>query len=261
MRAPAPPPATRRGRAGRPRPPAARRRAARAPPPRLRALGPRLARVGAAVVLEVQLADHLGPVLALGLQRGEERLGVADRRARDALQVLDARQRLEHVRRRPAAAVAPAERQQAAGRQRVVLEVARRAPQLAHARLAVVGVGGREVREHGRAVDADPAERVVLRRRVAVPRQLLGEEAGHARAAHELRQLAVVAEHVGVPEHGRAAPELAREEALAVQELAHERLARGQVAVRLDPAAADGQPAARPRPARGCAPTAPARAP
>ncbi len=112
-----------------------------------------------------------------------------------------------------------------------------------HARLAVVGVGGREVREHGRAVDADPAERVVLRRRVAVPRQLLGEEAGHARAAHELRQLAVVAEHVGVPEHGRPPPELAREEALAVQELAHERFARGQVAVRLDPAAADGQPA------------------
>ena len=83
-------------------------------------------------------------------------------------------------------------------------------------RLAVVGVGGREVREHGRAVDADPAERVVLRRRVAVPRQLLREEARHARAAHELRQLAVVAEHVGVPEHGRPPAELAREEALAV---------------------------------------------
>ena len=75
-----------------------------------------------------------------------------------------------------------------------------------------------------------------------VPRELLREEAVDPRAAHDLRQLAVVAEHVGVPEHAGAAAELALEEALAVEELAHERLAGGQVAVRLDPRPADREP-------------------
>ena len=173
---------------------------------------------------------------------GEEGLGVADGRARDVLQVFDARERLEHLRRRPAAAVAPAEDEQAARRQRVVLEVAGRAAQLGDGRLGVVGVGRREVREHRRAVDPDPAEGVVLGRVEPVPRELLREEAVDPGAAHDLRQLAVVAEHVGVPEHARAAAELALEEALAVEELAHERLAGGQVAVRLDPRPADREP-------------------
>ena len=85
------------------------------------------------------------------------------------------------------------------------LKSARRPAQLGHGRLGVVGVGGREVRDHRGAVDADPAERVVVGRRVAVPGQLLGQEAADAGAAHELRELAVVAEHVGVPEHLGAA--------------------------------------------------------
>ena len=207
-----------------------------------RALGPRLARVGAAVVLEVELAHDLRPVRLR--QLAEERLGVADRRARHALQIRDPRQRLEHLRRRPAAAVAPAEHQQRSRRPLVVLEVARRPAQLGHGRLGVVGVGGREVRDHRGAVDADPAERVVVGRRVAVPGQLLGQEAADAGAAHELRELAVVAEHVGVPEHLGAAPEFLLEEALAVEELADQRLARGQVAVGLDPRPADRQPLA-----------------
>ena len=206
-----------------------------------RALRARLRRVGAAVVLEVELADHLGP-LGLLRERAEERLRLADRRARDVLQILDAGERLEHLGGRAAAAVAPAEHQQAVRRALVVLEVARRAAQLGDGRLGVVGVGGREVREHGRAVDADPAERVVVGRRVAVPGQLLGEEAADPGAAHDLRELAVVAEHVGVPEHLGAAAEFALEEALAVEELPHERLAGGQVAVGLDPRPADRQP-------------------
>ena len=206
-----------------------------------RPLGARLRRVRPAVVLEVELADHLRPCGLVG-QHGEEVLGCADRRARNALQVLDARERLEHLRRRPAAAVAPPEDEQAARRQRVVLEVARRAAQLGDGRLGVVGVGRREVREHRRAVDPDPAEGVVLGRVEPVPRELLREEAVDAGAAHDLRQLAVVAEHVGVPEHARAAAELALEEALAVHELAHERLAGGQVAVGLDPRPADREP-------------------
>ena len=227
-----------------------------------RALGARLRGVRAAVVLEVELADHLGP-LRLGGQRREEGLRVADRRARDVLQVPDPRERLEHLRRRAAATVAPAEDEQAARRQRVVLEVARRAAQLGHGRLGVVGVRRREVREHGRAVDPHPAEGVVLGRVEAVPRELLREEAVDPGAAHDLRQLAVVAEDVRVPEHACPAPELVLEEALAVEELAHQRLPGRQVAVRLDPRAADreplpgGDPLADPRPQPGRAVTDP----
>src|SRR4029079_8237962 len=58
-----------------------------------------------------------------------------------------------------------------------------------------------------------------------------------------LRELAVVAEDVGVPELAAAVAELALEEALPVQELTHERLARRQFAVRLYPGATDGHPA------------------
>jgi hypothetical protein len=65
---------------------------------------------GAAVVLEVELADDLRP---LGRsQLAEERLRVADRRPRHALEIRHARQRLEHLLGRPAAAVAPPEHEQ-----------------------------------------------------------------------------------------------------------------------------------------------------
>jgi len=106
----------------------------------------------------------------------------------------------------------------------VILVLARAPAQLLHLGGGVVGVGRREVGEHLRAVDPLPRERVVLGRIEPVPRQLLCEEAGDAGAAHDLRELAVVAEDVGIPELAAAAAELALEEALPVQELAHERL-------------------------------------
>ena len=221
-----------------------------------RALGARLRRVGPAVVLEVELAD--APRASLRLLRPARRrsLGVADRRARDALQVLDARERLEHLRRRSAAAVAPAEHEQAARRAVVVLEVARRAAQLGDGRLGVVGVGRREVGEHRAAVDPDPAEGVVLGRVEAVPRELLREEAVDPGAAHDLRQLAVVAEDVGVPEHACAPAELALEEALAVEELAHERLAGREGCSPARSTSRRPAATARRRSDRGSAPTA-----
>ena len=166
------------------------------------------------------------------------------RRARHALEVAHPPERLEHLRRRPAAAVAVAEQEQAAPRAVVILVVARAPAELLDLGGRVVGVGGREVGEHLRAVDPLPRERVVRRRVEPVPRELLGEEAADPGAAHDLRELAVVAEHVRVPELAAAAAELALEEPLAVQELADERLARRQVAVRLDPRAADGHPPA-----------------
>ena len=95
------------------------------------------------------------------------------------------------------------------------------------------------MREHLAAVVALPHERVVLRLVEAVPRQLLREEARDAGLAQDLRELPGVAECVRAPELAVAPAELALEPALAVQELAHERLARRQVAVGLDPAAAD----------------------
>ena len=134
--------------------------------------------------------------------------------------------------------------------------------ELRHVGHRVVGVGRREVHEHLAAVDPLPDERVVLGLVEAVPRELLREEARDAGAAHQLRQLAVVAERVRAPELAcSGAPNSLLEEALAVQELPHERLAGGDVAVGLDPAAADRHELARRRPSRGCAPRARGRAP
>src|SRR2546423_9769050 len=92
--------------------------------------------------------------------------------------------------------------------------------------------------EHLAAVDSLPDEGVVVRLVEAVPRELLRQEARDPRSAQELRQLAVVPERVRRPELAAADPELALEEPLAVEELAHERLARRKVEVGLDPAAA-----------------------
>ena len=209
------------------------------------ALHRRLGRVRPPVVLEVELADDGREVLGVRLQRVEELVRGRHRRPRHALEVAHPPQRLQHLGRRPAAAVAVAEDEQAATRAVVILVVARAPAQLLDVGGRVVGVGRREVGEHLGAVDPLPRERVVRRRVEPVPGQLLGEEAADAGAAHDLRELAVVAEDVRVPELAAAAAEFALEEALPVQELAHERLARRQVAVRLDPRAADRHPPAR----------------
>src|ERR687897_910137 len=55
----------------------------------------------------------------------------------------------------------------------------------------------------------------------------------------ELGQLAAVAERVRAPELAAAEAELLLEEALAVEEVAEQRLAGGEVAIGLDPRAAD----------------------
>ena len=209
------------------------------------ALDRRLGRVRPPVVLEVELADDRREVGRLSLEGLEELVGRDHRRARHALEIAHPPERLQHLGRRPAAAVAVAEHEQAATRAVVILVVARAPAKLLDLGGRVVGVGRREVGEHLGAVDPLPHERVVRRRVEPVPRELLCEEAPDPGAAHDLRELAVVAEDVGVPELAAAAPELALEEPLAVQELADERLARRQVAVGLDPRAADGHPPAR----------------
>ena len=159
------------------------------------ALDRRLRRVGAAVQLEVELADDR-PQVARRRPRGRRRTRPASgpwcaagrgcRAARASRSSMSAR--------RPAAAVAVAEDQQRVVRAAVVLVGRRLAAQLRDGRLGVVGVGGREVRQHLAAVEPLPGERVVLGLGEAVPGELLRQEAGDAGLAHQLRELRGVAE-------------------------------------------------------------------
>ena len=208
------------------------------------ALGARLAREGAAVVLEVELALDRPRRAEVLLEPVEELRGRRELHARDALQVAGAARHLEHLRGRPAAAVAVAEHEQARRRAVVVLEARGARAQLGDRDHRVVGVGRRHVHEHLGAVDPGPRERVVRRLGELVPGQLLGEEAVDPRAAQDLRDLAVVAERVRRPELAAARAEALPEVALAVEQLAHQRLAAREVEIGLHPRAADDLPAA-----------------
>ena len=116
------------------------------------ALDARLRRVGAAVILEVELAAHRRVRAGLGLERLEELGRGMGLRARKPLQVAGAAEGLEHRRRGAAAAVAVAEHEQAGPGVIVVPVVADGAPQLADRGLGDVGLRGREVRQHLAAV-------------------------------------------------------------------------------------------------------------
>src|SRR4051812_23663119 len=98
--------------------------------------------------------------------------------------------------------------------------------------------------KHFAAVDALPGERVMIWLVELVPRQLLRQESRDAREVHDLRQLAVVSEHVGVPELLAANAKLALEISLAEEELPAERFTRWDIAIRFDPRPADDNPLA-----------------
>ena len=174
----------------------------------------------------------------------EEGVDVAHLRPGDTLQIADALERLDHLRRRAATAVPEAVEEHALACADVILEVPGACAELRDGRLRAEGVGGREVRTYLRAVDALPDERVMRQLSELVVGELLGQKAVHAGSAEDLWQLAVEAERVGKPSLGAAAAELLLEEPLADDELANVRLAGGQVAVGLDPGAADRQPPA-----------------
>jgi hypothetical protein len=72
-----------------------------------------------------------------------------------------------------------------------------------------------------------------------VPGDLLGEEVPDPGCRQHLREAGGVPEHVGQPEVVGVDAELVAEEAPAVDDLADQRLAGGDVAVGLDPHAAD----------------------
>ena len=75
-------------------------------------------------------------------QRGEVLLDVRHAQARQRRELLDARVVLEHARRRPAAAIAPAEGEQALRVEALAAEVAPRAEGVERSDVAVVAVAG-----------------------------------------------------------------------------------------------------------------------
>ncbi len=93
-----------------------------------------------------------------------------------------------------------------------------------------------------RAVNPFPDERIVGKRLAAVigPKDLLRGKVLDATAAHDLRQRAGVPEHIGQPEDLALDAELVAEEAFAVEELADQALAAGDVGIGLDPHTAFG---------------------
>ena len=149
--------------------------------------------------------------------------------------------RRDHLLGDAPAAVAVADRQQALG---VRLAPARPGPRLVGglrpdaAVVAAVRVV-EHVGEHAAAVEPLPPEQVVREPVGLRPRQLDREEPLDAGAAQQLRQRGREAEAVGQPADGVRRAEALREVALAVEQLAHERLAGRHHAVGLDPHAAD----------------------
>src|SRR5262249_2474427 len=117
----------------------------RVPQPLLRApvapLDERLCRVRAAVLLEAELADAARPLGGLGFEGAEERRGRGLARARRSLQVARATERLDHLGRRAAAAVAVAIDEERRLRALGGAVVARCPQQLRDVRRRVVGVG------------------------------------------------------------------------------------------------------------------------
>ena len=120
----------------------------------------------------------------------------------------------------------------------MVLEVLDTESELVGTDVPAIGVGRRKMGEHPRAVDALPQEAVVGEDVVLVPGQLLGEEPSNAAALHDLGERRGIAEDIGQPHVLGLDAELLPMELLAVEDLADERFARGDVAVGLDPHAA-----------------------
>ena len=193
-----------------------------------------------AVQLQVQLARPRRQALGL-LRAVEEAVDPAealDGQRREAVERGDA---LDHLLGRPAAAVAVADREQAL---RVRVPPARAGPGLQRgarpgdAVVAALGVV-EHVGEDAAAVEPLPPEQVVREPVGLRPRQLDREEPLDARAAQQLGQRGREAEAVGQPADGVRRAEALGEVALAVEELADQRLAGRHHAVRLHPHAAD----------------------
>ena len=196
-----------------------------------------------AMELEIELADP-GRSAALGhaaLRPGEELVDAAEALGGHGREGGQLARPLDHLPRRPAAAVAVADREQAL---RVDLPAAVVAPGRAgghrpdDAVVAAVGVV-EEVGQHARAVQSLPPEQVVREAVGLRPVQLDREEVLDPGAEQELRQGGGEAEAVGQPADRVLGAEARAERPLPVEELTHERLTGGHHAVGLHPHPAD----------------------
>src|SRR2546430_15601367 len=115
----------------------------------------RLARVGAAMQLEVQLAARRRQAAGLRTRRLEE-VGRPSKLHTEAVRGID------HLRLRPAPAVAPTKQVEGPVGVGRILEASNAALDLLLLEAPAVRVGGREVRQERRAVDAPPEKRGVL---------------------------------------------------------------------------------------------------
>ena len=239
------------------------------------ALVARLGGVGAAVVFQVKLAVPGGQALShAGLQVAEEIPHPAKVRARrggEAAQHLDI---LQHLARRAAAPIpVPVAHQPRLDHARppgvLLLGAGPGVEHLVRRGHGVVGggvlaprlVGGAEVRQHARAVQPLPPEGFIRKVVVLAPADLDGEEVFQPGLLDELRQVPGVAEHVRQPQHRAfsARPKMGAEEAAPQQELARQRLAAREVAIRLHPHPAQRLPVALRRAPAGYPRTAPGR--
>ena len=203
-------------------------------------LTPDLRRVRAAVKLEVQLTIPAGRIGVLGTAALEKCRGARELDLRRTLEVRGPAARRELLARGAATAIAPAGRAQRDVASALVLVILLDVREFFAGELAVVGVGGREVRVLGRAVDALPPERVVREHGELVPADLLGEEVRIARGGANLRERARISEGIGQPGFCGFEPKLAKEKALALNELPGHCLGAGHVRVGLDPHATHG---------------------
>ena len=141
----------------------------------------------------------------------------------------------------PAAAVAPAEGEQAGANVRVL-----RAPSSPitsqYFRIGGIAVAVDQLGQDLAAVEALPGEDAVgeLVAAVVGPVDFRRGEVFHAAASHNLRHLPGIAEHIRQPKQLALDAKLLAEEPLAVDELANQRLAAGDIRVRLDPGGAVG---------------------
>ena len=211
------------------------------------------------MILEVELADPAGQLLilaALGVKSVKVVAGGLPADLGDAGQALgEAPGVLRHRAGGAAAAVAVSAGEEDVVCELLLLVALPGADDRGGVQVAVVGgvvavaglvgiLGGDEVGEDLRPVDALPPEGVHRQLVELVPGDLGGHEVVDAALAQDLRQGRGIAEDVGQPEDLVVLAELVAEELFAVEELPHHALARDEVAVGLQPHAALDLPAA-----------------
>eukprot|EP00162_Nutomonas_longa_P013320 comp21514_c0_seq1/m.46984 comp21514_c0_seq1/g.46984 ORF comp21514_c0_seq1/g.46984 comp21514_c0_seq1/m.46984 type:complete len:443 (+) comp21514_c0_seq1:1574-2902(+) len=149
----------------------------------------------------------------------------------------------EHLVVGPASAIAPAVEEHGLVCHFLVAEMLDAVDELLGLNVGDIGVCGREVGQHARAIESFPEECVVRHLVELIPAQLLREKVLDSGTRADLRELRGISKRVRQPESVRVAAKVGHEEALSQQELAHKTLATGDVAVHLDPGAANGHKA------------------